>query len=444
MRLLATLLTASTLIGCGGGGGGTSVEPPPTPVAIPSFSIGGSISGLGNANGFTLTNGAETLVIAANAMNFTFANKVTQGSPYSVTIGNPPMGASCTVSNASGTVGLADIRSIAVTCEPTRHADQYRVSTFAGYDGQGTATGLINATGATARFNTPYGVATDAAGNVYVADSGNHAIRKIHPMGAVTTLAGGTAAVGDGVDGVGAAATFYSPGHITADQAGTVYVIDGKWLRRVTALGVVTTMAQVGWAQGIAVDRDGALYVSSSHSILKMTPGGGLTTLAGSQGSPGFVDGVGAAARFDSPRGLSVAPDGNVYVTDYWNHAVRKVSPLGQVTTLAHSPISTYSDYYFRYPNGVASDSAGNVYVAWTVSTSFSNSGYHYGFSGVRKIDSERVVTDVVTGNTTTFGYANGLGTAARFNNVQGIAIDGAGNLFIADTDNHAIRKITR
>src|SRR5712692_9423427 len=148
------------------------------------------------------------------------------------------------------------------------------------------------------RFSVLSGVATDSAGNVYVADAGNHTIRKIAPAGVVTALAG-TAGSGGSADGTGAAARFNQPFGIATDSAGKVYVAD-----------------------------------NFNQTIGKMTPVGVATTRAGTAGIHGSADGTGAAGRFNSPEDVATDSAGNVYVADNGNNTVRKITPAGEVSTI--------------------------------------------------------------------------------------------------------------
>jgi hypothetical protein len=234
------------------------------------------------------------------------------------------------------------------------------VTTMAGTAGMG---GSMDGTGAAARFSIPTGVATDSAGNVYVADSGvrisnevylgNHVIRKITPAGVVTTLAG-TAGMPGSADGNGAAARFNTPLGVAADSAGDVYVADtyNSTIRKITPAGVVTTLAGTAGTTGstdgtgpaalfnnpygVAVDVAGNVYVADTRNdiIRKITPAGAVTTLAGMAGMSGSTDGMGAAARFDSPSGVAADSAGNVYVADTNNSTIRKITPAGVVTTV--------------------------------------------------------------------------------------------------------------
>ena len=260
--------------------------------------------------------------------------------------------------------------------------------------------GSADGTGAAASFNLPNAVATDGAGNVYVADTFNHTIRKITPAAVVTTLAG-TAGVSGSADGTGAAASFYLPIGIATDSAGNVYVAD-----------------------------------RFNHTIRKITSAGVVSTLAGTAGMVGSADGTGAAASFNNPAGVATDSAGNVYVADRFNHTIRKITPAGLVSTLAGTAgvqgnaDGTGAVALFTFPQGVATDGAGNVYVADTNNCT------------IRKITPAGVVS-TLAGTSGQTGTTDGIGAAARFTNPEGVATDGAGNVYVADTDNHTIRKIT-
>ena len=205
------------------------------------------------------------------------------------------------------------------------------VTTLAGLVG---TSGSTDATGSAARFNNPAGVSVDTAGNVFVADLNNHTIRKVTSAGVVTTLAGTAGSFGS-TNATGSAARFYYPYGVSVDTAGNVFVAD-----------------------------------YGNHTIRKVTSAGVVTTLAGTAGSAGSTNATGSAARFSNPIGVSVDTAGNVFVTEPGNNTVRKVTSAGVVTTEAGLAGNTGSNNglgsaaRFKYPIGVSVDSAGNVFVA--------------------------------------------------------------------------------
>jgi len=313
--------------------------------------------------------------------------------------------------------------------------------------GSGVA-GFADGTATAAQFSTPRGVAVDALGNVYVADKANNRIRKITPAGVVSTLAG--SGVAGYVDDTGTAAQFNLPSGVAVDASGNVYVADqnNQCIRKITSAGVVSTLAGSGVAgyvddtgtaaqfwtpSGVAVDNSGNVYVADATNsrIRKITPTGVVTTLSGSQ--YGFADGIGTAARFSSPRGVAVDASGNVYVADYDNNRIRKITAAGVVTTLAGSGRYDFADgigtaAQFYQPTGVAVDASGNIYVA------------DRGNNRIRKITPTGVVTTLA--GLGTQGFVDGTGTSARFYNPLGVAVDTSGNVYVADTGNERIRKV--
>jgi sugar lactone lactonase YvrE len=315
------------------------------------------------------------------------------------------------------------------------------------------SSGSADRTGTAASFNYPEGVAVDSSGNLYVADSDNYKIRKITPAGVVTTLAG--SGVYGSADGTGTAASFAYTQGVAVDSSGNAYVADSgnNKIRKITPAGVVTTLAGGGGSEwngsgsadgtgsaasfaypnGVAVDSSGNVYVADSNNnkIRKITPAGGVTTLAGS-GFSDSEDGTGTVASFAYPRGVAVDKNGNIYVADSNNNKIRKITSGGLVTTLAGSSRKGSRDgttASFNYPTGVAVDGNGNMYVADS------------GNSKIRKITPAGLVTTLAGSGVS--GSEDGTGTATSFSSNRGVAVDSTGNVYVADSNNNMIRKIT-
>ena len=234
------------------------------------------------------------------------------------------------------------------------------VTTLAGNGLMQYGRGLLqDGTGTGASFAMPSSMAIDSSGNMFVADSMNNCIRKVTSQGVVTTLAGITRGF---ADGTGSNAQFHYPTGVALDATGNIIVADygNHRIRKVTPEGVVTTLAGDGWyvwshANGrwldgtgtsasfncpskVAIDSSGNMFVADArnHRIRKITPGGIVTTLAGS-GVGGFSDGTGESASFNQPQGVAVDSSGNVFVADLYNDRLRRITPAGAVTTLAGS-----------------------------------------------------------------------------------------------------------
>jgi len=331
------------------------------------------------------------------------------------------------------------------------HTRSWVVSTLAGTGTAGYQDSTVGG-GGQPQFNGPFAVALDAAGNVYVADRDNHRIRKITPEGVVSTLAGtGTEGF---VDGAGTSARFDLPSGVALDSSGNVYVADhgNHLIRKITPQGEVSTLAGTAHKPGrtrgestsaqfyypadVATDSRGYVYVADydNHMIRKITPEGFVSDFAGT-GTAGYVDGPGTRAQFNRPYSVATDSRGNVYVGDELNHRIRKITPEGVVDTLAGTGTAGSLDHniglsaQFYYPNDVATDSWGNVYVA------------EYRKNRIRKIWSMGAVSTFA--GTGTAGDENHIsGTSAQFNHPNGMAVDSRGNIYVADYLNHRIRKI--
>ncbi len=400
---------------------------------------------------------------------------------------------------------------------------------------------LVDGLGSAALFNGPRGILVSTTGDIYVADSNNNAIRKITPSGTVSTLASGfnypvhltedsahniyvadfnnymiqkidtfgtvTPFAGTGagftMDGdKDAVASFFHPSGMVFDSNGNMFVTewDGSVVRKISlsdGSNLVSTFAGLGpvtfnYLMGITIDQSDNLYVcdTGNNVIRKIDPSGNITTLAGMVGVPGTDDGIGTAARFNSPQSLTIDLAGNIYVGDGENSTIRKITSAGVVTTLAGTPAATgaidsissasqfltqgditkdtYGNVYvvdtfnqvirkiapdgtasilagsgaqgntdgngtsasFRYPQGITINNSGNLYVADTFNHT------------IRQITPAGIVS-TFAGTATLNGLQDGTGTAAQFNYPQGITADSSGNLYVADTINTAIRKIT-
>lgn len=349
---------------------------------------------------------------------------------------------------ADGTLYVTDTRNHTVRVVTPAG----EVATLAGQPGDD---GYADASGSGARFNTPGGITFDSGGQLLVADTLNHVLRQLTLAGDVSTLYG-TATQAGSTDAAGDAARFDAPTALVSGTDGTIYVADSlnHTIRAISAAGEVTTLAGLADTQGIsdgaaatarfrvpaglARDAAGVLYVadSGSHTIRKITPGGEVSTLAGVAGSAGSSNGGAGVARFNTPRGLAVDGDGNVYVADSGNHVIRKVTPAGIVSTLAGlggaqgfaNGSGTAARFY--WPTDVALGLDGILYVA--------DQGNHL----IRAVTLAGVAS-TVAGGVQLAGAVDATGSAARFNAPLGIEVDADGTLYVTDAGNHLLRQVT-
>jgi sugar lactone lactonase YvrE len=298
------------------------------------------------------------------------------------------------------------------------------------------ALGAANGPGISAEFSKPTGVAVDSSGNVFVADSFGNSIRKVTPGGVVSTFATG----------------FSEPYGLAVDNANNIYVADRQNYRvaKVDSTGLVTTLAGSGASSsvdgvgtaasfteplGVAVDSSGTVYVSDGFgaTVRKVTSVGVVSTLAGSAGTPGHVDGTGSAARFIRPHGIAIDASGaNVYIADHSDSTIRKITIAGVATTVAGgsagfldsaNPLSAQFS-----PVGIAVDPAGNVYVG------------DYSNHRIRKIATNGNVTTIAGDGTP--AWLDGNGILAQFKEPIGLAFGNSGQLYVADSRNYRIRVI--
>lgn len=329
-------------------------------------------------------------------------------------------------------------------------AQPYVFSTMAGSSSQGYADGKMHE----ARFALPQFIAVGPGGHLYIADYGNSVIRKVAPDGTVTTVAG-TPGVAVHKDGAIAEALFATPIGIAVDASGNIYVSDsGSAVRVISTTGSVYTLAgamheygnvdasqleaRFGDARGLAVDSAGNIYVADmgNCTVRRVSRTGVVTTIAGVAGKAGHVDGPGATAEFRAPYAVAVDKSGNVYVADWDDATIRKIDVNRNVTTVVGQGSNPGSadgqgvSARIDTPTALAVDATGNLYITDGMAAQ------------VRKFSTTGWVS-ALAGGAYDFGHLDGTGTAARFNFPMGIAVDTSGNVYVSDSENGAIRKIT-
>ncbi len=380
----------------------------------------------------------------------TFAGSTAQGDVDGVTNVSQFYNPGGVAMDASGNIYVADTEDNTIR----EIAANGIVSTLAGAAG---ISGSADGNGTNALFNAPQGIAVDSSGNVYVADTGNGTIRKI-TGNAVSTLAGLAGNAGS-ADGVGTNASFNFPEGLAVNAGGVIFVAD-TWndtIRAVSPSGTVSTyIGQAGIfgssnatgtnallyePSAVAIDSGGNIFVADTGNnvIREIVPGGTVTALAGSAGNIGSVDATGTNALFDAPQGIAVDASDNLYVADFLNNTIRKVTSAGVVTTIAGVPGNFGSangvgtNALFWGPQGVIVNPTNNslIYVADT------------GNSAVRQLSAsgQTWTVSAFAGNASD-GSANAIGTAARFFWPMDVASDGQGNFYVADARNNTIRKI--
>lgn len=321
-----------------------------------------------------------------------------------------------------------------------------------GYSGDGGAA-------TSARLDLPQGVAVDASGNVYVADSANHVVRRITPAGTITTVAGtGVAGYTPG-NKMATAARLDSPSDVAIDASGALYIADrnNERIRKVTATGRLATVAgngntgsggdgaaatraELNSPVGIAISPSGVLYIAEygNHKIRRVDTSDDISTLAGT-GTAGYSGdgGPASSARLRLPADIAVGTAGQVYIADGGNHRIRVVSASGTISTVAGTGVAGTSGNggpaalaQINSPVGVTVDSGGNLLIS------------EYGGHVIRRVTAGGIISTV--GGTGVAGFSGDGGSAslAQLNAPARVALDGAGNLYIADSNNHRLRMI--
>lgn len=492
-RLGRILIIGFLVIGaaaCGGGGGNS----------LPALSLSA------DATQVTMGGGPVTLTSARTSLDGPVSwsqepasvGSIDASSGDRVRYSPPPAGSSDTGMEVTLTASAGGLsRKISILIHPS--PGLYLVAGTTG--GRGTTDGV----GTAARFNNPWGIAADAAGNFFVADTSSHTIRKITPAGVVSTLSG-TANISGSKDGAMATAQFNLPGAIALDGAGNIYVADygNHTIRKITSAGAVTTLAGMAGLtgsadgvgatarfsslRGLASDNAGNLYVTDGYAVRKIAPDGTVKTLAGTVDYSDLLaystgDGIGADARFLRPFGIAMGNDGNLYVMD--GAAVRKVTPTGTVTTLAGNvhfggrADGQGSAAYFNGAFAIAADGSGNLYVfdegflrkvsltgmvttivqhpeqfeletysrARVGMTATADGSVYVAANSIKRVSPVGDVTTLAGDAGNVGGIADGVGEQARFTGPTGIAADRAGNLYVIDRfgewSSSVLRKIS-
>ena len=311
-----------------------------------------------------------------------------------------------------------------------------------------------------AGLSLPGGIAVDAVGNLFAADTSNHRIRRVDVAGVIRTVAGSGEAGSDWEGGPATEIRLLFPKWVAADSAGNVYLTDTQHhrVRKIDAAGIITTVAGMGvkgiagdggpateaglWnPRGMALDAAGNLFVAEGgpDRVRKIDAAGIITTVAGTGWGGGFTGdgGRAAEARLRSPEAVAVDAAGNLYVADAGNYRVRKIDAAGIITTVAGTGRSGFdgdggraTEARLTYPEAVAVDTAGNLFVTG-----------RYGHR-VRRVDAAGIITTVAGTGQGGFDGDGGRATEARLGYPEAVAVDTAGNVYVADTYNHRVRKI--
>ncbi|MEV8017279.1 RICIN domain-containing protein [Streptomyces sp. NPDC086554] len=322
----------------------------------------------------------------------------------------------------------------------------------AGYKGD-------NEPAVSAQLNSPYGVAVDSVGALYISEYSNHRIRKITTDGKISTVAGTGSAGSRGDDGPAALAQLNCPRALAVDSADSLYVADAgnHRIRKITADGQVSTVAGTGVAgflgdgadataarlkspYGVAVDSTGVLYIADhgNQRVRKVTTDGKISTFAGNgSAGPGGDGGPAVSAQLKNPHGVAVDGAGNLYIADANNHRVRKVTVDGTISTVAGTGTAGFggddgpaASAQLNVPLAVVVDSTGTLYVS------------EYSNHRIRKITTDGTISTVAGTGTAGFGGDDGPAASAQLKHPRGLAVDCVDTLYITDRENHRVRKV--
>ena len=327
-----------------------------------------------------------------------------------------------------------------------------------GYSGDG---GIADS----AKLNSPFGVAVDASGNLFIADEYNKVIRKVSTNGIITTVAGNGTYGYSGDGGSATSAKLNYPTGVAVDASGNLFIADEEnhRIRKVSTSGVITTVAGNGtkgyngdggiadsaelyYPTGVAVDASGNLFIADQYNnrIRKVSKSGIITTVAGNgygagTNNGGYSGDGGSAisAELNGPNDVAVDAIGNLFIADQGNNVIRKVSTTGIITTVAGNGILGYSgdggsadSAELNYPTGVAVDASGNLFIA------------DYNNHRIRKVSTNGITTTVAGNGTPGYSGDGGSADSAELYYPSGVAVDASGNLFIADLNNNRIREV--
>jgi sugar lactone lactonase YvrE len=445
---------------------------PATPVAALSASITQpqrvAVDGSGNvyftsSNGLFKMWGNGTLTLVAGTGRMGYAG---DGGPAVKAQLNNPQGVAI---DFKGNIYVADTGNNAVRII----TPDGNINLFAGYVAAGPPTAGYNGDGGPAngaQLQLPVGIAVDGAGNLYIADSANNAIRKVTTDGSISTIAGlGPTAPGFSGDGAAAStANLWGPLDVAVDSSSNIYIADtnNANVRKITTDGNINTiagstaivsnvltiafgyagdgggatLAKLAGPAGVAVDSSGNLYIATyaDNRIRKVDSKNNISTFAGNSGY-GFAGDGGPAtsAQLSAPRGIAVDSGGNLYLADRWNNRIRKIAG-GNLTTIAGNGLGSFggdggspANAQLSAPDGVATDKAGNVYISDLLN------------NRVRMVSPAGVISTIAGNGLSGFSGDGGAATSAQLSQPAGLAVDAAGNLYIADSNNGAIRKVT-